>query len=98
MRSGIPHMCMMPLFVQSMQRCPYCPHTVVLVPGWHAPVESQHPLLHVRWPHVPPEPLPPELLELLPPVQLALTHIWPVAHVMHAAPPKPQAVGSDVPV
>src|SRR5258708_4682930 len=26
-------MCMRPLFVQSMQRWPNCPHTLVLVPG-----------------------------------------------------------------
>jgi hypothetical protein len=86
---------------------PNWPQTLVLVPGWQAPVESQQPMLHVFCPHVPPEldEPPDELLELLedPPDEL-LEELPPAVHVppLHAPPvavqfwqgppPVPQAV------
>jgi hypothetical protein len=43
----MPHLCWTPCVVQSMHACPNCPHTAVVVPGWHVPLESQQPPLHV---------------------------------------------------
>jgi hypothetical protein len=75
------------------------PHAAVAVPGWHVPLESQQPWLHVCWPQGFAAPLleaddpldelePPELLTHPPAV-----HVW-VATVQstHVAPAAPHKV------
>jgi hypothetical protein len=63
---------------QASHACPPLPQAVVLVPGWHVPDPSQHPVGHVETLH--------GVVVQVPPL-----HVSPVGQDVHALPPVPQA-------
>jgi hypothetical protein len=62
---------------QFSHACPSLPHAVKLLPTWHAPLLSQHPVAQVPGPHVPGAAHTPAVaLQVVPAVQVAQAAPW----------------------